>query len=215
MSEKPSNMRLTRSSISLALAGAFLTLTSFTPHKTEPMRLAPPDTAPCFTTTDINGSTLDLSAYKGQRVLLTFYRNVGCPICNLRFHEIEERTAEFKAKGLVVIAVYESSAANMRSYMEGERFNTIMVPDPEQRLYALYNVERSSGKLMKGMFHGAMGKMMKGKKLFKQKVKQDGHMNRVSADFLINADGTLNTAYYGAYVGDHLSVDSINTFLAR
>lgn len=177
------------------------------------MRYKPPTAAPTFIAKDIQGNTIDLAALKGQRVLLTFYRNVGCPICNLRFHEVEQQQAALATKGLKVIAVYESTPENMRSYMEGERFGTTMIADPEQTLYALYGVERSMGKMMKGMFHGAMGKMSKGKKLFTKKMKQDGNANRVSADFLINADGTLHTAYYASYVGDHLPMDSVKAFV--
>jgi hypothetical protein len=66
---------------------------------------------------------------------------------------------------------------------------------------------------MKGMFHGAMGKMKEGKKLFKKKIKQDGTANRISADFLIDENGNVASAYYGKYIGDHLPIDSIKQFL--
>jgi peroxiredoxin len=198
---------------SLSVPVVLLTLASFAPAQRKPMHLNPPAPAPTFTTKDVNGITIDLSEYKGQRVFLSFHRNVGCPICNLRFHQVEEHMAEFQQKGLVVIAVYESTAEAMRSYLEGEHFGTIMIPDPEQGLYALYRVERSKGKVMKGMLHGALGKMSDGRKLFRKRMKQDGHLDRIGADFLINADGTLHTAYYGAYVGDNLPLDSVRAFL--
>lgn len=148
-------------------------------------------------------------------MLLTFYRNVGCPICNLRFHEVEARMPEWAAKGLVSIAVYESTGDNLRAYMDDERPATLLIPDPFEELYALYHVERSTAKLMKGMLHGAMGKMSRGKKLFTKKIKQDGHMDRIGAEFLIDAEGTLRVAHYGAYLGDHLALDSIAAFVAR
>jgi peroxiredoxin Q/BCP len=44
-------------------------------------------------------------------------------------------------------------------------------------------------------------------------MKQDGDSNTISADFLINESGIVKTAYYGKFLGDHLPVDQIKTFL--
>jgi thioredoxin-dependent peroxiredoxin len=177
------------------------------------MKIEPPQTAPTFTVKDVNGATVNLADYKGKKVMLTFYRNVGCPVCNLRFHELEKENELFKSKGLVMLSVYESTAENMKSYLENETVYATMIPNADQSLYQLYNIDRSTGKMMKGMFHGAMGKMKAGKKLFKKKIKQDGNSNRIGADFLIDENGNIKMAYYGKYVGDHLPISDIKTFL--
>lgn len=44
-------------------------------------------------------------------------------------------------------------------------------------------------------------------------MKQDGHMDRIGTDLLINPDGTLHTAYYGKFVGDNLPLESVRAFL--
>jgi peroxiredoxin len=179
----------------------------------ESMKIKPPQAAPTFTIQDVNGSQVNLSDFKGKKVMLTFYRNVGCPVCNLRFHALEEQSAYFKSKGLVVLAVYESTPDHMKQYLEDKSFYATMIPNPDLSLYGLYQIEKSTSKLMKGMFHGAMGKMKEGKKLFKKKIKQDGTANRISADFLIDENGNVASAYYGKYIGDHLPIDSIKQFL--
>jgi thioredoxin-dependent peroxiredoxin len=177
------------------------------------MKVTAPQAAPTFSVKDVNGATVNLADYKGKKVLISFFRNVGCPVCNLRFHELENEAAYFKSKGLVVLAVYESSADNMKQYLEGENFYATMLPNADQSLYQLYDIDKSMGKMMKGMFHGAMGKMGKGKKLFKQKIKQDGNSNRITADFLIDEKGNIQTAHYSKYLGDDLSIDKIKQFL--
>ena len=169
--------------------------------------------APLFTAKDVNGTSVNLADFKGKKVLLTFYRNVGCPICNLRFHELQQQSDYFKSKGLIVISVYESTEDNMKQYLEGEDFYTIMIPNPDLSLYNLYSVEKSMWKMTKGMFNGAMGKMSDGKKLFKKDVEQDGNMFRISADFLIDENGKIHTAYYGKFIGDHLPIEEIRKFL--
>jgi peroxiredoxin len=165
--------------------------------------------APAFSIKDVNGTTVNLSDLKGKKVLLNFYRNAGCPACNFRFHELEKQSANFKAKGLVVISVYESSSENLNKYLSNTSRYSIMIPNPSQDLYAAYSVERSMGKMMKGMFNGAMGKMNKGQKLFTEKIKQDGNMDRIGAEFLIDEDGKILISHYGKFLGDHLSIETI------
>ena len=202
-------------SLNLLLLAILTTTTTFAKPKpkTDNMKIKPPQTAPIFTIADVNGNTINLADYKGKKVMLTFYRNVGCPVCNLRFHELQGQSDYFKSKGLVLLAVYESSTESMKQYLEGESPYAKMIPNPDQRLYQLYDIDRSMGKVMKGMFHGAMGKMKQGKKLFNKKIKQDGNSNRIGADFLIDESGKVVTAYYGKFIGDHLSIEKIKSFL--
>jgi len=53
------------------------------------------------------------------------------------------------------------------------------------------------------------------KKLFKSKYEQEGHFNRIGADFLIDENGIIQTAYYGKFVGYHLRVEDIVEWMKR
>lgn len=192
----------------IALLSLSLFAQSFT-LKNKPMKIKVQQNAPIFTTNDVNGNIVNLSDYKGKKILLVFNRNVGCPVCNLHYHELMENKEYFKEKGLVIISVYESTTENMKAYLEGETTYSTMIPNPDLSLYKLYAVERSMRKVMKGMFNGAMGKMKKGKQLFSKKIKQDGTTDRIGAEFLIDENGVVKIAHYGNYVGDHLPVEKI------
>ena len=169
---------------------------------------------PDFTVKDVNGKTISLSDYRGKKILMTFYRNVGCPICNLRFHEIQEKAELFKSNNMSVVAVYESSPENMRKYLGNENPYAVMVPNQEHDLYHHYGIEKSPGKVFGGLFHGAIGKAARGKKLFGgQAVQQDGNGNTIGADFLVAEDGMVHTAYYGKFLSDHLPMEDIIKFL--
>lgn len=202
----------TKRIVVLAIVALTFSFQSFTIKKNK-MRLQARQQAPSFTIKDVNGATVNLSDYKGKKLLITFYRNVGCPVCNLRFHEIQEQAELFKSKNLIVLAIYESSAENMKKYLEGENPYATMIPNPDQNLYKLYNIEQGMGKVLKGLFYGAMGKMKKGKKQFKSKIELDGNKDRMSADFLVDEKGIINTAYYGKFLGDHLPIDEIKKFI--
>lgn len=185
---------------------------SFT-NKYRNMKIKEQQIAPTFTIQDVNGNTIKLSDLKGKKVLLAFNRNVGCPVCNLRYHELMQNQELFNQKNLVVLSIYESSAEKMKTYLEGETIYSTMIPNPDLSLYKLYAVERSKAKVFKGMFNGLMGKMKAGYKLFPKKIKQDGNMDRIGAEFLIDENGIVKKAYYGKFVGDHLPIESIKQFI--
>lgn len=169
--------------------------------------------APDFTAYTIGGQQIQLSNLKGKKVLLNFHRNVGCPICNLRFHTLEQQAAYFKEHNLEVINVYESSPERMKSYLEGVEVQSLMIPDPQQALYRLYGVERSYLKVLKGIFKGGLRKIREGKALAKHNLKQDGNMDRVGAEFLIDEKGRVIIAHYSDFLGDHIPVDKIHQLI--
>jgi thioredoxin-dependent peroxiredoxin len=165
--------------------------------------------APIFRTTDVNGSLIDINSLRGRQIYLSFERNAGCPVCNLRTHELLKRAQYFLNQDIVVIMVYESSMEKMREYLGNDVYPFHFVADPKNELYNKYGVERSMGKVMKSMLHGIIGKAMEGKKLFKKPMKQDGHLDRIPAEFLIDKEGKIRLAHYGRYIGDHLLFDDV------
>lgn len=175
--------------------------------------LVPGHIAPDFSIVDVYGDTVRLSDFKGKKVLINFYRSVGCPVCNLYFHSLQEHADSFRQQGLVIISVYESPAAPMKKYLEGEEFYSYMIPDSTERLYHLYRVQRSWWKMFKSNFTGTYRKIRQGYKLYNERLKYDAHMNRINADFLIDEHGQILVAYYGRYFGDHVGMDVIRNRL--
>jgi peroxiredoxin len=177
------------------------------------MSLYPNQPAPDFQIDDIEGNPVRLSAFKGQKVLLTFYRHVGCPFTNLRFLELREREKEFKKNGLVVLAVYESSIENLMRYCLKVPSYAKIIANPEFNLYQLYDIELNDLKILYSMYRGAYNKLMEGKKAFKDKFEPEGHANLLGGDFLINEEGIVVYPYYNQFLGDHLPVKDIEHFI--
>lgn len=171
--------------------------------------LEPSHQAPSFSTKDVYGNQISDTLITGKKTYLSFQRNAGCPICNFYVHELLQQKRELAQKGIDVILVYESSPENLRKYLTGETFPFSFVADPKNDLYRTFGVEKSMGKVMKGMFHGAMGKMSKGKKLFQEKIAMDGDNSTIEAGFLIGPNNKVAKAHYGRYVGDQMSVKEI------
>ena len=134
----------------------------------------------------------------------------GCPVCNFQVHELLTKADSLQKTNLAVVLVYESTKEHMLSYLnQDEPMPFTFIADPQQQLYNLYGVQGGMGKIIKGMFHGAMGKVKQGKKLFRSPMKQDGHASTVGADFLIDPQGRILDAHYSQFLGDHLTTAQI------
>ncbi|MBU1307608.1 MAG: redoxin domain-containing protein [Alphaproteobacteria bacterium] len=176
-------------------------------------RLTEGQLAPDLETVDLFGAPVSLTALRGRKVLLSFYRYASCPLCNLRVHNMIGRHAAWSAQGLDVLAVFQSSAADIGKHVGRQDAPFPIVPDGSMRHYKRYGVETSwlgflkaglrPDILMKAFAQGYLPAMF------------NGPLNRVPADFLIDENGRLVRCYYGADVGDHLPFDDIDAFVAR
>jgi len=171
------------------------------------MKLQVNQQAPVFKTPDVYGREISLQALRGKKVYLAFERNAGCPVCNLRIHELLKQADYFSAHHVTVLLIYESTVEKMRDYLADLQYPFHFIADPENALYQQYQIERSFLKMFKGLFHGLMGKVMAGKKLFRKAITQDGNVSTIPGEFIIDEKGNLSTVHYGRYVGDHLALD--------
>lgn len=173
------------------------------------MRLRAGDVAPFFAATDIDGGHHELDALRGAKSLVSFYRYAACPLCNLRMHELSEQRwwQDGRLRGL---AFFQSPAESLRSHREDRTLPFPLIADPEHEVYEKYGVEsswaafavafihpRSVTALAKGFLPGRM----------------EGDKTLVPADFLIDEDLKIHTAYYGSNIGDHLPIAAIREFL--
>lgn len=177
------------------------------------MRLTVNQSAPLFSTHDVYGLEADIQKLKGRKIYLAFERNAGCPVCNLRTHELLKQADFFKAEGIVVLMIYESPVEKMIEHLGDNSYPFQFIADPENKLYNLYGVERSIFKVMKGLFNGLLDKVSKGNKLFSKPMKQDGHLDRIPAEFVINKEGKITLAHYGNFIGDHLPIEVLRKLI--
>jgi peroxiredoxin Q/BCP len=173
------------------------------------MKLKINQPAPDFTVTDASGNEVSLRKLRGNKIYLAFERNVGCPVCNLHFHELSKRANYFSENRIKVILVYESPREKLTEYLNEVNYPFYFVPDPRNELYIQYSVERSFMKLLKGLTRGLLPKAMAGTKLFSKPMKQDGHTATIPAEFIIDERGNLSVVHYGDYLGDHLPLSAI------
>lgn len=176
-------------------------------------RLKPGDPAPDFDTCDLHGKNVQLDGYRERWLLLSFYRYASCPLCNLRVHELARKQPGWCAQGMDMLAVFQSPADRMLEYVGKQQPPFPLIPDPEQRLYALYGVGHSWTGFFRawGMRLPEIGRSVIGRGFLPGSV--EGGLHRIPADFLIAPGGTIIEAHYGKDIGDHLPVERIEHHL--
>lgn len=167
--------------------------------------------APHFEMADIFGKKINLKEYAGHKVMVSFYRFSSCPFCNLRIQRILEQYEHFDKNGLKLISFWQSSKASILEHVGQQKAPFPMIPDPDKKMYRLYHVEKSWLGALKVMGEpGLVRKVLTGG--FKM-GKVDGDANQLPADFLLNPDLTIQQAYYGEHIGDHIGFEEIEKFL--
>ncbi|GLV55353.1 alkyl hydroperoxide reductase [Dictyobacter sp. S3.2.2.5] len=176
--------------------------------------------APHFEVEDIFGGRIDLGDYAGRFVLLSFLRNGGCALCNLRVHQLIQRYPELHARGLEMLAVFESPVSSIRQHVTSRQDVPFpIIADPAAWLYDLYDVEVSQEKVgasMARMGTPVMQQMIQdAAAIGYQLAHEDGsNFNRIPADFLIDPDQRIRLAFYSDLVGDHLPLSEVNEAMA-
>ena len=171
------------------------------------MRLQENSQAIEFHVKDVLGKPISLGMYKGRKVLLSFLRFTGCPICNLHIYELLQRKDDIDKKNLAIIFVFESNSAIIKKYIKDENLPFTFISDPEQILYDTYAVEKSWKKLIKwGLTYKGLSDGVKGYLKFNKYSSMKGSSNRVEAEFLIDENGILEKIQYGEMVGDYMPI---------
>ena len=164
-----------------------------------------------FTATDIFGNKVTLSNYKGQKIYLSFMRNVSCPFCNVRVHNLMGHNYELKETGIEIILLFESNNTLIsESVLHRGLLPWTMIGDSSKKIYDLYNVESSYTKMMRTMLSSNVMGIMKIKKTLPATPKdKNATSSLIPADFFIDENFKIHTSYYGKDINDHISIEKI------
>jgi len=177
------------------------------------MRLKPGDPAPSFETVTMDGQPIDLAGFRGQKLLLAFFRYAACPLCNLRISELIRHQPELQRHGLHILAIFQSPSERLHQYAGRQHPPFPLIADPDHHLYRLYGVESSWGGFFKGSLRVGSLATAAARGFFPGPM--DGDKARIPADFLIGPDQVIQIAYYGTDIGDHLPLPDVLHWLAQ
>ena len=172
--------------------------------------------APRFALDDVFGRTIDLSTYQGKKVLIAFFRNVGCPFCNIRVHNLTKMHEELRAQGLEMIFFFESpQEVILRSTFHREVSPVPVIADPEKVWYDAYGLEASlHWKARVANLTASPGTALRAKlRGLPVHLPQDGESNdTLPAEFLLDEELVIRELHYSAHFTDRIRLDAIQEF---
>lgn len=183
---------------------------------TRVMNIAPGMRAPAFQTEDVFGRQVTLEQFAGSPLLLSFYRNGWCALCNLRMHALIERFPTYQRQGMMAVAVFESPRERILESVGKQDAPFPIIADPDGELYTRYGVEVSEAKVQASAENPAVAEAVKEAAAngFVLTPEDGSNFLRMPADFLIAPDQTIVEAKYADYVTDHLPFAVIEQYLA-
>lgn len=166
-------------------------------------QLSPGDIIRPLTLQSIHGEQIDVPSDKP--VHLQFRRYAGCPYCHMHLASLKQRHDEVVAAGIQEVVLFHSTAEALLE-VEEEPWPFAIVPDPDKELYRRFGVESS----VRAAGPSGWGTAMRGLRAKPNtKMKLQGGVLGLPADFLIDPAGVVIAAKYGTRADDQWSVDEL------
>ena len=181
------------------------------------MKLTAGTMSPKFNAEDIFGESISLEDYAGKALLLSFFRNGACAICNLQVHKLIQKYPEYNEHGLEIIAVFESPRESVLKNVTKQNVPFRLIADPGARLYDLFKVENSEEKVMANPNPKRRNRIIQEAEAIGYSLTKEEGQNffRMPADFLIGPDQQIEVAFYSQDVGEHITFEEIEHFLRQ
>ena len=93
-----------------------------------------------FTLTDLQGKSWRLRDLRGKVVLVNFWAT-WCPPCRKEMPDLESLYSEFKAKGLVVLAISDEDAAKVQPFIAEKNYSFPVLLDTGRKVSDLFKLD--------------------------------------------------------------------------
>lgn len=92
------------------------------------------DSAPLFTATDQTGQEINLSQYKGRKVVLYFYPKDNTPGCTAEACSLRDGKKELEGMGFEIIGVSPDSEKSHQNFTQKHQLNFTLISDPDKTI---------------------------------------------------------------------------------
>jgi peroxiredoxin len=99
------------------------------------------DTAPSFVLKDADGKTVSSAEMLARGPLVvSFYRGVWCPYCNMELQALQETLPSFRELGAGLVAISPQNAVNSRKSVRTNRLDFPILSDPGNETAAAFGL---------------------------------------------------------------------------
>ena len=137
--------------------------------------------APAFTLTDQDGTTVSLSDFAGENVIVYFYPAAMTPGCTTEACDFRDNLNSLKSVGYQVIGISKDVPARNKEFQEQEGLNFPLLSDEDlavHRAYGAYGEKKLYGKTVEGV---------------------------IRSTFVVDPDGTLRLPLYNVKATGHVA----------
>lgn len=180
------------------------------------MRLKTGQIAPLFSLEDVYGREIDLSSYKNKnkKILISFFRNVACPFCNFRIHQLTKKNEKWKDKLDMIFFLESKKEVVLRSTFHQDVSPIPIISDEQKIMYQKYGIEKSPLKFFGTMLSSKNRTTFNTAKQMGLAVDSGESLTTtIPADFLVDENLTIMEAYYGKNIADHVPFEKIEAVL--
>lgn len=110
--------------------------------------------APSFSAKDEQGNSVNLSDYKGQKLILFFYPKANTPGCTAEACNLRDFNKELQEKGFALLGVSADSAKRQQNFKSKYNLPYPLIPDVEKEIinaYGVWGAKKFMGKEYNGI----------------------------------------------------------------
>ena len=151
------------------------------------MALEEGDLAPGFTACDATGQRINLSDFRGRKLVLYFYPKDDTPGCTKEACSFRDAFQKLKRAGIKVIGVSPDSPVSHQKFASKYQLPFTLISDPDHSVadaYGAYGEKKFMGRTYKGFLRNTflIDEAGRIRKIF-EKVKPEEHALDVLASF--------------------------------
>ncbi|WP_257160261.1 thioredoxin-dependent thiol peroxidase [Corynebacterium cystitidis] len=146
----------------------------------ESSRLSVGDSAPAFTLLNDEGTSVSLSDFSGQRVLVYFYPRANTPGCTTEACDFRDNLPQFNEADVTVIGISPDSPEKLAEFRADHDLTFVLLSDPDNKVMAAWGAfgkKKNYGKVVHGV---------------------------IRSTFLVGADGVIESAQYNVKANGHV-----------
>lgn len=177
------------------------------------------EAAPDFSVQAVDGSTVTLSDYAGDYVLVAFLRYSGCPWCNLAIHRLAVEQPLLKDSRCQIVTFIQSAPEDIETNIL-QRHQVVpkfpIVADPDMTVYKQYGVKPSVSRSLRHMIRNVPSWLQSVYKEGYNQTSVDGSLFLAPATFLISpGDQQVISVDYDSDLYDHDSFTKLYNAIAE
>lgn len=146
-------------------------------------RLNPGDTAPDFTLSTADGSTISLNELRGQKVIIYFYPKASTPGCTTQACDFRDSLESLKGAGYTVLGISPDGTQALEKFTENEELTFPLLSDEDHAVaesYGAWGEKKNYGKVTEGLIRSTVVVDEAGTvELAQYNVKATGHVGRL------------------------------------